>query len=186
GGPRRARHRAHLTKSNPVAPCEPRCNGVSSERGGYRSGRRTLPRSTLDSVELGSGSEVGDSGVLRPIEGAADLSGGVLAGRAGGALNGLAGFEVLVHLEEVLYLQAVELRYVVDIASPGRPLVALGDAQDLVVPARFVTHPEHSQRAATDEATGEGGFFKEDECVERVAVLPQCSFDEPVFVRVPG
>ncbi|ETJ20696.1 hypothetical protein Q604_UNBC18390G0002, partial [human gut metagenome] len=73
-----------------------------------------------------------------------------------GALNALARLQVLVDLEEVLDLQAVELADVLDIRTPGGALVRAGHAQDLVIPALLIAHTEHPQGAAADEAAGEG------------------------------
>src|SRR3712207_7834718 len=48
-----------------------------------------------------------------------------------------------------------ELRHVVDVAQVLQARVRRGDAQDLVVPALLVGHPEHPDRAALDEAPRE-------------------------------
>ena len=102
------------------------------------------------------------------------------------ALDALAGFEVLVDLEEVLDFKAVELRDVVDLGAPRCALVGCGDTQDLVVAALLVAHAEHAECAAADHAAGEGGFFEEHQCVQGVAVFAQGVVDEPIVVRVAG
>ena len=101
-----------------------------------------------------------------------------------GALDGLAGLEVLVDLEEVLDLQAVELRDVLDVGTPGGALVGAGHAQDLVVAALLVAHAEHAQRAAADDAAGEGWLLQQDQRVQGVAVLAEGPVDVAVVVGV--
>src|SRR5665648_417355 len=103
-----------------------------------------------------------------------------------GALDGLAGLQILVDLEEVLDLEPVELRHVVDVLAPGRALVAGGHAEHLVVAARLVAHPEHAERTAADQATGEGRLLEQHQGVQRVAVLAKGALDEAVVVRVAG
>src|SRR5947199_8509734 len=68
------------------------------------------------------------------------------------ALDALAGLEILVHLEEVLDLQPVELGHVVDVAQVLLAWVVGRYAQDLVVAALLVGHPEHADRPAPDQA----------------------------------
>src|SRR5690625_7468290 len=58
----------------------------------------------------GLGELVGVLGAGRTHIGAADLRLGIAAALPVGALDALAGFQILVDLEEVLDLQAVELR----------------------------------------------------------------------------
>jgi hypothetical protein len=77
----------------------------------------------------------------------ADLRLGAGPALPGGALDRLARLEVLVDLEEVLDLQAVELRHVVDVADVVHAGVAGHDADDLVVAAGLVAHPEHPDGA---------------------------------------
>ena len=86
----------------------------------------------------------------------------------------------------MLDFQAVELRHVLDLGTPGGALVGGGNAQDLVVAALLVAHAEHAERAAADHAAGKRGLFEEDEGVQRVAVLAQGVVDETVVVRVAG
>src|SRR5579884_3952066 len=60
------------------------------------------------------------------------------------------------------------------------PRVVGGDAQDLVVAALLVGHPEHADRAAQDQAAGEGRLLKQDQGVQRVAVLAERVLDVAV------
>jgi hypothetical protein len=124
--------------------------------------------------------------VDRALAGALDL--GLRLGAAGPvrALDGLAGLQVLVDLEEVLDLQAVEVRHVVDVLAPGGALVTGRHAQHLVVAAGLVAHAEHAERAAADQAARERGLLEQHQGVERVAVLAEGAVDESVVVRVPG
>ena len=122
--------------------------------------------------------------LLQALVGAANLGLGLFATHPVGALDALAGLEVLVDLEEVLDFQAVELRHVVDLGAPGGALVGGGNAQDLVVAALLVAHAEHAERAAADHAAGEGGLLEEHQGVQRVAVLAQGVVDEAVVIRV--
>ena len=62
----------------------------------------------------------------------------------------------------------------------------LGHAEDLVVAAGLVGHPEHADRAALDEAAREGRLLQDHERVERVAVLAEGVLDEAVVGRVGG
>ena len=57
-------------------------------------------------------------------------------------------------------------------------------AEDLVVAAGLVGHPEHADRAALDEAPGERRLLEDHERVERVAVLAEGVLDEAVVGRV--
>src|SRR5665811_1415557 len=96
------------------------------------------------------------------------------------ALDGLAGLKVFVHLEEVPDLQTVELRHVADVAQVLQAGVGGGHTQHLVVAACLVGHPEHADRAALDEAAGEGGLLQDHQGVERVAVQTQRLLDVAV------
>ena len=62
----------------------------------------------------------------------------------------------------------------------------VGHAQDLVVAAGLVGHPEHADRAAGDQAAGERGRLEDDERVERVAVLAEGVLDVAVVGGVGG
>ena len=66
----------------------------------------------------------------------------------------------------MLDLQAVELRNVVDVADVLHPRVPGRDAQHLVVATGLVTHPEHADRSALDEAAGECGLSQQDKGVK--------------------
>src|SRR4051812_2751057 len=130
---------------------------------------------------VGSGSVVL---LRRPPAGRLDLLLGLAAPCPRGALDALAGLEVLVGLEEVLDLEQVELRDVLQVLDVLHPRVTGRDAEDLVVAARLVAHPEHADRPAADQAAGERRLLEEHEGVERVAVLAQGALDEAVVVRV--
>ena len=95
------------------------------------------------------------------------------------ALDGLAGLQVLVDLEEVLDLQPVELETSSMSCRCAMPRVAGRHAQHLVVAARLVAHPEHADRAAVDQAAGERGLVEQDQRVERVAVLAEGASMKP-------
>src|SRR5258708_10728312 len=86
-------------------------------------------------------------------------------------LDFLAGLQCLVNLEEVVDLQAVELGNVADVAQMGHPRIRRGHAQDLVVVAHLVPHPEHPDRSARDQATREGRLVENDERVKRDPAL---------------
>src|SRR3954469_16826981 len=74
---------------------------------------------------------------LGALEGGKDLLLGRFSADPVGALDRLARLEVLVGLEEVLDLQAVELRHVRDVLEVRHPGVGRGHGEDLVVPARL-------------------------------------------------
>ena len=94
-------------------------------------------------------------GLLQPTPGRLDLGLGRRTPRPGGAFDALARFELLVDLEEMLDLEPVELGQVVQVAQVLQPWVMCGDADQLVVAARFVAHAEHADRAAQHEHPGE-------------------------------
>src|SRR5580700_8856504 len=100
--------------------------------------------------------------------------------------DALARLERLVHGEEVVDLQPVELGYVLELAQVLLPRVAGGHADDLVVAALLVGHPEHPDRTAADQAAGERRLQHQDHRVERVAVLAQGAGHEAVVGRVLG
>ncbi len=64
--------------------------------------------------------------------------------------------------------------------------IARGHADDLVVAALLVGHPEHADRAAADQAAGERGLFHQYQRVKRVAVLAEGVQHEAVVGRVLG
>ena len=97
-------------------------------------------------------------------------------------LRRIAGFEVLVHLEEVLHLEPVELRHVVDVAQMLQTGSATGTQMSLSSPAGLVGHAEHADRAAPDEAAGERRFCDEDQVVQRIAILTEGVVHESVVV----
>src|SRR3954449_3676275 len=98
-----------------------------------------------------------------------------------GALDGLARLELLVDGEEVLDLQPVELRQVVDVAHVLEPRVGGGHAEHLVVATGLVGHPVHPDRPALDQAAGEGGLTdQQHQGIERVAVEAEGVLDEAV------
>ena len=123
---------------------------------------------------------------LRAAVGGADFLFRVIPAFPVGALDTLTGLEVLVDLEEVLDLESVELRNVGELLPADLALVTNGDRDDLVVAARLVTHAEHSQCAAANQAAGERRLFEKDEDVERVAVFAERPFDESVVIGVSG
>jgi hypothetical protein len=86
----------------------------------------------------------------------------------------------------VLDLQPVELGHVVDVAQVLQPRVLRRYAQDLVVAALLVGHPEHADGPAADQAARKGRLLHEYQRVERVAVLTQRAFDETVIGRILG
>src|SRR5699024_3020595 len=134
----------------------------------------------------GLGELVGVLGAGRTHIGAADLRLGIAAALPVGALDALAGFQILVDLEEVLDLQAVELRDVGQLLATHLTAVTDRHGDDLVVAAGLVAHPEHAQGAAADQTPRERRLLEQHETVQRIAVLPEGPFDEPVVVRVPG
>src|SRR5215831_6050625 len=103
-----------------------------------------------------------------------------------GRLHFLARLERLVHLEEVLNLEQVEFGDVTDVVQVRHPRVGRRNAQDLVVPTFLVAHAEHADRAAPDQAAGEGWLLEQDQSIEGVAILRQRVLDEPVVGGIPG
>ena len=73
-----------------------------------------------------------------------------------------------------------------DVAQVLQARVGRGHAEDLVVAAGLVGHPEHADRAAADQAAGEGGLLEDHQGVERVAVQAQGVLDVAVVGRVLG
>jgi D-alanyl-D-alanine carboxypeptidase/D-alanyl-D-alanine-endopeptidase (penicillin-binding protein 4) len=122
----------------------------------------------------------------KTLAAADDLSLGLVATDPGRTLNGLAGLEVLVRLEEVLNLEPLELRHVKDVAEVLAPDVRDGDAKHLLVRALFIRHLEHADGAAFDETAREGGLVQQDEGIQRVSISTEGVLDEPVIRRVAG
>jgi len=113
-----------------------------------------------------------------------DLGLGLGAADPRSALDTRPGLEILVHLEEVLDLQLVELGDVPDVLQVRQPGIAGRYAEHLVVAALLVPHPEHADRPAQDQAAGKRGFLDEYEGVEWITVLPEGVLDEAVVGRV--
>jgi len=101
-------------------------------------------------------------------------------------LDRFARLQVLVDLKEVLDLQPVELRHVVDVLQVRHPRVACGDAQHLVVGALLVGHLEHADDPGSDQAAGESRLLKNHQGVQRVTVTAEGVLDEPVVGRIPS
>ncbi|SIN25220.1 type VII secretion integral membrane protein EccD [Micromonospora cremea] len=159
-----------------------RCSTCTTGPGGCSVERPTGPARQRSSV----GGFAARLGVARPLVGGVDLGLGLGTADPGRALHRLAGLQVLVHLEEVLDLQPVELAQVVDVAQVLLAGVLVGHAEDLVVAALFVRHPEHADGAAADQAAREGRLGDQHQGVQRVAVLAQRALNEPVVRRVLG
>src|SRR6516164_10566310 len=85
-------------------------------------------------------------GVPQALPGRFDLGFGGGAVGPGRALDALPRLQFLVDQEEVLDLHPVELRQVVQVAQVFLARVGGGHAQDLVVAALLVGHPEHAYR----------------------------------------
>jgi hypothetical protein len=75
---------------------------------------------------------------------------------------------------------------VLEVAQVFLAWVAGGHAQDLVVAAFLVGHPEHADRTAADQAAGKRGFQHQHKRVERIAVFAQGVRHEAVVGRVLG
>ncbi len=99
----------------------------------------------------------------------------------GRVVDTLAWFQLLVDGEEVVDLEPVELGHVLEFAQLLEPRVAGRDADDLVVAALLVGHPEHADRAAADQAAGKGGLLHEDQRVLDAAVY--LNAPEPVLLQ---
>ena len=138
----------------------------------------------VGAVRRGSLGQLASSGCscsCRRANDAFDLELGLGAADPVGALDRLPGLELLVDGEEVLDLQPVELRQVVDVAHVLEPRVGRGHAQHLVVTAGLVGHPVHPDRAALDQAAGERRLAdQQHQRVERVAVETEGVLDEAV------
>src|SRR6201986_3340920 len=102
----------------------------------------------------------------------------------GGVADALAWFQLLVDGEEMMDLETVELGYVLEFAQVTLARVVGRHADDLVVAALLVGHPEHPDRAAADQAAGKGGLLHQDQRVQRIAVPAQGVLDEAVVGRV--
>ena len=96
----------------------------------------------------------------------------------------LVPFEVLVDLEEMLDLVQEGEGHPVDVLDVGPEGIAEGDAQDLLVLALLVRHPEQPDRTDQDVTARERGLADEHQGVERVAVRTERAVDEPVVRRV--
>ena len=74
----------------------------------------------------------------------------------------------------------------VDVAQVLLARVVGRDAEDLVVAALLVGHPEHADRAAEDQAARERRLRQQHQRVERIAVLAERVLDEAVVGGVLG
>ena len=92
--------------------------------------------------------------------------------------------EVLVDLEEVLDLVAELGRDVVHVVDTHPGGILERDAEDLLVRPLRVGHVKDADDARRDPAAGERRLADEAERIQRVAVLPQCPFHEPVVRRI--
>src|SRR5262245_46431581 len=110
---------------------------------------------------LGRGLSVVGAGLLEPGEGRLDLPPRLRAADPVRALDRLPGLDVLVDHEEVLDLEPVELRQVVDVTHVLEPGVGGGHAEHLVVAALLVGHPVHPDRPALDQAPRERRLAEE-------------------------
>jgi len=84
----------------------------------------------------------------------------------------------------VLDFQPVELAQMVDIPQVLLPRVLEWDAEDLVVAALLILHPEHADGPAPDEASWERRLLHQDQRVQRVAIGTERFLDEAVVRRV--
>ena len=126
------------------------------------------------------------AGILGPLEAGAHLVLGLLDTGPAGALDRLARLQVLVDGEEVLDLGDQVVADVGEVAQVVTAVVRGRHADDLVVAAGFVGHPEHGDRAALDQAARERRLRDQHERVERVAVLTEGALDVAVVGRVLG
>src|SRR5690242_2406606 len=149
---------------------------------------KVLPASVIGVFPTESGNPARSGSMpfifLQAAPGRLDLGLGGGAVGPGRVPDALARLQLLVHGEEVMDRQPVELGYVLELAQVLLPRVAGRDADDLVVTALLVRHPEHPDRAAADQAAGERGLLDQHHRVERVAVLAQGVRDEAVVGRV--
>src|SRR5699024_4993286 len=103
------------------------------------------------------------AGFVGTLDRGDDLLLGRVSTDPAGALDGLAGLQILVDREEVLDLQTLELIHVVNVTQVFLSWVRCRNAQQLVVTARFVTHTEHADGASADETARERRSLKQDE-----------------------
>src|SRR5580693_4574972 len=177
--------------ARPMPRLPPEINSVLPARLIAASLRGTTVRSEKSKQLFRTGRGITSSSAgLRPLAFLETAPGFFHLGLGGGAVgpgrvpDALARLQLLVDGEEVMDLQPVELGHVLELARVVLPRVAGRDTDDLVVTALLVGHPEHPDRAAADQAAGEGGLLDQDHRVERVAVLAQGVRDEAVVGRV--
>src|SRR6266478_6010427 len=82
--------------------------------------------------------DVVEGGPHRALPARDDLSLRFRAAHPAADLDFLTGLQGLIDLEEVLDLQAVEFRYVVDVAEMTHPRVRRGHAEHLVIQAVLI------------------------------------------------
>lgn len=87
-------------------------------------------------------------------------------------------------MEEVFDLHTIEVRHVVNVPDVFKSGITDRNAQNLVVGPCLVGHPEHPNRPAADETTGEGRLLDEDQRIQGVSVAAKRVVNEPVVVRV--
>src|SRR5450755_457400 len=98
-------------------------------------------------------------------------------------LDGLL-LELLADREEVLDLGAQLPGHVLELRVVAPVRVVRRYAQDLVVAAVLIAHPEYADRPDLDQAPGEGGFRDANERIEWIAVIGQRLREEAVVGRI--
>src|SRR3954454_21789491 len=118
--------------------------------------------------------------------GLVDLAPGLFASGDAAGPRLLAGFERLVHLEEVLDLVDQLRREIGKILHVVPPRLLRWHAQDLGVLAGFVAHVQHTDGSGDDPHAGKDGIFEQDQSVQRVAVAGQGFGNVSVVGRIGG
>jgi hypothetical protein len=99
-------------------------------------------------------------------------------------IGGLAGFQLLVNVEEVADLRGQVGRHVRQVADAVHPRVVRRDREHLRVGPVLVVHPEHRNRPRIDQAPGERRLLEPHQRVERIPVFGEGPGDKPVVKRI--
>src|SRR5215213_2548584 len=143
-----------------------RHSSSDGKRAGSYDGKR--PRAALVPV-LFSTLEAGPNLFFRVVD-----------ANPGRTLDRLPRLEVFVDAEKVLDLEQQVLANVVDVSNVVSADIRRRNADDLVVTAGLIPHPEHGNGSTGDQAPGKRRLRHEHQGVERIAVLTEGSLDEAV------
>src|SRR5215203_4374636 len=97
------------------------------------------------------------------------------------SLDRLSRLKVFVDAEKVLDFEQQVLANVVDVSNVVSADIRRRNADDLVVTAGLIPHPEHGDGSTGDQAPWKRRLRHEHQGVERITVLTECPLDEAII-----